>query len=64
MGVDISYLTVSAHDPFSVCKYIFDAKKTTTTFPKVRLIKNKTKFMKEKSRMYAQKNTSRKKKEC
>lgn len=34
MGVDISYLTVSAHDPFSVCKYIFDAKKNNENISK------------------------------
>lgn len=34
MGVDISYLTASAHDPFSVCKYIFDAKKNNENISK------------------------------
>lgn len=52
MGVDISYHTVSAHDPFSVCKYIFDAKKNNENISKSAFNKkNFTKFMKEKSQM-------------
>lgn len=62
MGVDISYLTVSAHDPFSVCKYIFDAKKTTKTFRKVRLNKKQNEIYGRKITNVFSKNTSRKKK--
>lgn len=62
MGVDISYLTVSAHDPFSVCKYIFDAKKNNENISKSAFNKKQNEIHERKITNVYSKNTSRKKK--